>query len=285
MKKSIIITAIGLQALIANAQISVSGANQQVFQFNTVTNSQGFFESMAGKTVTGRPLSATEERHSLQILGDGTRIERTDTDKFYRDDQGRTRSERQDGTILVNDPVQGMTAEINGNRKVVKRKASAISKGSVSAEVAARIDAELASAKTTSAEVAAKIDAELASVKATAVSGASTSSTVADKLKAEALAKSAARQEEDLGYQSVNGVTAQGFRTTTTIPAGQIGNDRPIQIVSERWYSADLQMNVKTINSDPRFGETTYQLTNILQVAPDPSLFQVPAGHAGDTAR
>jgi len=267
MKKSIMITAIGLTAVIANAQTTIATANGQVFQFNTVTNSQGVFEGIAGKAVTGRPLSATEERHSLQILGDGTRIERTDTDKFYRDDQGRTRSERQDGTILVNDPVQGMTAEINGNRKVVKRKASAISKGPLSAEVAA------------------KIDAELASVKVIAASGASTPSTVADKLKAETLAKAAARQEEDLGYQSVNGVTAQGFRTTTTIPAGQIGNDRPIQIVSERWYSPDLQMNVKTTNSDPRFGETTYQLTNILQAAPDPTLFQVPAGRVGDTVR
>jgi hypothetical protein len=254
MKKSIMITAIGLQALVANAQISVSGANGQVFQFNTVTTSPSVMEGMAGKTVTGRPLAATEERHSLQVLGDGTRIERTDTDKFYRDDMGRTRTERQDGTVLLNDPVQGTSAEINGNRKVVRRARKAVS-----------------------ADVAAKIDAELASVKVTAVTGSATPVIVADKLKAETLAKAAARQEEDLGYQSVNGVTAQGFRTTTTIPAGQIGNDRPIQIVSERWYSPDLQMNVRTTNSDPRFGETTYQLTNILQAVPDPTLFQIPS--------
>jgi hypothetical protein len=256
MKKSIIIAAIGLQAFIANAQISVSGANQQVFQFNTVTNSQGVFETVAGKAITGRPLSAVEERHSLQILSDGTRIERTDTNKFYRDDQGRTRSERQDGTVLLNDPVQGMTAEINPNGNTVRRR-SAMSKGAVSADVTAKLEAELRSA--------------------VAVSAPTISPTVADKLKAELLTKAATRKEEDLGYQSVNGVTAQGFRTTTTIPAGQIGNDRPIQIVSERWYSADLQMNVKTTNSDPRFGETTYQLTNILQTPPDPALFQIPA--------
>jgi hypothetical protein len=258
MKKSIIIVAIGLQALIANAQISVSGANQQVFQFNTVIDSQGVFGGVGGKTVTGRPLSATEERHTLQILGDGTRIEKTDTDKFYRDDMGRTRTERQDGTVLLNDPVQGLTAEINANGNTVRRKASTIFKRAVSAELTA------------------KLDAELASLRVAATSGTPTPSTVEAKLKAEAAAK-AARQEEDLGYQSINGVTAQGFRTTTTIPAGQIGNDRPIQIVSERWFSPDLQMNVKTINTDPRFGETTYQLTNILQAAPDPTLFQIPA--------
>lgn len=257
MKKCIIITVIGLQALVANAQTTISAANGQVFQFNTVTDGRGVFETVSGKTVTGRPLTATEERHTLQVLGDGTRIEKTDTNKFYRDDMGRTRSERPDGTVIVNDPVQGTSAEVNGNRKMIRRNTATISRDILSADVTAKLEAELRSA--------------------VAVRAPSISPTVADKLKAETLSKAAARQEEDLGYQSVNGVTAQGFRTTTTIPAGQIGNDRPIQIVSERWYSPDLQMNVKTINSDPRFGETTYQLTNILQAAPDPTLFQLPA--------
>jgi hypothetical protein len=259
MKKSIIIVAMGLQALIAHAQTLTVTADRQAFQFNTVTTLQGSLAGVGGKTVTGRPLSATEERHTLQILGDGTRIEKTDTDKFYRDDQGRTRSERQDGTVLLNDPVQGMTAEINTNGNTVRRKTSAMYKDMISAD-AAKI-----------------IKAEAESIKVTAVIGTTIGPTVGDKLKAEALAKAEARKEEDLGYQSVNGVTAQGFRTTTTIPAGHIGNDRPIQIVSERWYSPDLHMNVKTTNSDPRFGETTYQLTNILQAAPDPTLFQIPA--------
>jgi hypothetical protein len=71
-------------------------------------------------------------------------------------------------------------------------------------------------------------------------------------------------------------VTAQGSRTTTTIPRGQIGNDRPIQIVSERWYSADLQMNVKTISRDPRYGETICQLTDIQQGDRDAALFRHP---------
>jgi hypothetical protein len=267
MKKCIIITAIGLQAFVANAQISVSGANGQVFQFNTVTNSLGVFESVSGKAVTGRPLAATEERHSLQVLGDGTRIEKTDTDKFYRDDMGRTRTERQDGTVIVNDPVQGVSAEVNGNRKMIRRNTATTSKD-ISAVVAAKLKAEMLKAETTTATV---------------MTDSATPVTVEGKLKAEALAKTAARQEEDLGYQSINGVTAQGFRTTTTIPAGQIGNDRPIQVVSERWYSQDLQMNVKTTNSDPRFGETTYQLTNIVQAAPDATLFQVPQSRLGET--
>jgi TonB family protein len=85
--------------------------------------------------------------------------------------------------------------------------------------------------------------------------------------------------QESLGSQSVEGVMAEGTRTTVTIPAGAMGNERPLQIVSERWYSAELQTVVMTRHSDPRFGETTYRLTNISRGEPDHSLFEVPAGY------
>jgi len=84
---------------------------------------------------------------------------------------------------------------------------------------------------------------------------------------------------ESLPPQMVNGAMAEGTRTTETIPVGKIGNDRAISIVNERWFSDDLQMLVKSTSSDPRFGDTTYQLTNIVQTSPDPSLFQVPADY------
>jgi hypothetical protein len=84
---------------------------------------------------------------------------------------------------------------------------------------------------------------------------------------------------EDLGKQTIEGVECTGTRTTVTIAAGAIGNDQPIQIVSERWYSADLQEVVLSTNSDPRMGKTTYRLTNISRNEPAPSLFQVPAGY------
>jgi len=85
--------------------------------------------------------------------------------------------------------------------------------------------------------------------------------------------------KESLGRQSIEGVEAEGTRTTVTIPAGAIGNERPIQIVSERWYSPELQLVVMTRHSDPRFGETTYRLTNISRAEPDRALFEVPAGY------
>ncbi|MFL6228916.1 MAG: energy transducer TonB [Pyrinomonadaceae bacterium] len=85
--------------------------------------------------------------------------------------------------------------------------------------------------------------------------------------------------QESLGTQSVEGVMAEGTRTTVTIPAGAMGNERPILIVSERWYSPELQTVVMTKHSDPRFGETTYRLTNISRSEPASSLFEVPAGY------
>lgn len=80
---------------------------------------------------------------------------------------------------------------------------------------------------------------------------------------------------EDLGVQNYEGLEAKGTRTTTIIPAGAIGNERPIEIVYERWYSEELKMIVYSRRSDPRVGEQTYRLTNISRSEPDPSLFSV----------
>jgi len=84
---------------------------------------------------------------------------------------------------------------------------------------------------------------------------------------------------ESLGKQTIEGVDAEGTSSTFTIPAGQIGNAEPMQIVTERWYSPTLQVMVKVTHSDPRSGTTTYQLTNVNLAEPEPSLFQVPSNY------
>ena len=84
---------------------------------------------------------------------------------------------------------------------------------------------------------------------------------------------------ESLGKQSIEGVEVEGTRKTIEIPAGEIGNERPIEIVFERWYSPELQVVVMTKHSDPRFGETTYRLTNISRTEPAHELFEVPADY------
>ena len=81
---------------------------------------------------------------------------------------------------------------------------------------------------------------------------------------------------EELGTRDFEGVSAEGTRRVTTIPAGAVGNELPIETSYERWYSKELGMVVYSKNTDPRFGEQTYRLTNIVRAEPDPSLFSVP---------
>lgn len=83
---------------------------------------------------------------------------------------------------------------------------------------------------------------------------------------------------EDLGEKIIEGVRAKGHRESRTIPVGEIGNDRPIEVSSESWYSDELRMVVYSKRSDPRVGETEYRLTNISRAEPPSSLFDVPAG-------
>jgi hypothetical protein len=84
---------------------------------------------------------------------------------------------------------------------------------------------------------------------------------------------------EDLGAKMIEGVMAQGTRSTITIPVGAEGNDQPMEIVSERWYSPELQTVVLSTHSDPRQGENVYRLTNLKRAEPDATLFRVPADY------
>ena len=84
---------------------------------------------------------------------------------------------------------------------------------------------------------------------------------------------------ESLGKRVIEGVEAEGTKTVMKIAAGEIGNERPIEIVNERWYSPELQMLVYSRRSDPRSGETVYKLTNIQRSEPSRTLFEVPADY------
>jgi hypothetical protein len=215
---------------------------------------------MGGRTMTGSPFSGTEQRHSLQVLGDGTRIEQTETSQIVRDVEGRMRTETAPAMVTIQDPVAGTsyfldsvhkTASKMPMPKMLSRESSGV-KTAVASRVASDVQGEMA-----------KVVAETMFFQTTSVSKGQVN----------------APAPEDLGVQNINGVLAKGTRTTINIPAGQIGNDRPIQVVNERWFSDELGMIVKSSNSDPRFGTTTYELTNISRAAPDPSQFQVPADY------
>ncbi|HXJ39647.1 MAG TPA: hypothetical protein VNH18_10235 [Bryobacteraceae bacterium] len=88
-----------------------------------------------------------------------------------------------------------------------------------------------------------------------------------------------------LAPQVVNGVLASGTQHVETIPAGQIGNERPIQISRQVWVSNELKVPVQIRSSDPRFGTTVMELTNIVQAEPSGALFVVPAGYTVQEGR
>lgn len=83
-----------------------------------------------------------------------------------------------------------------------------------------------------------------------------------------------------LSAKEIEGVRANGERTTWTIEAGKIGNEKPIQITREVWTSPELMVTLATTDSDPRSGTTTYRLTQIKRGEPDAALMRVPADYA-----
>lgn len=244
-------------------------------------------EATTGKTVTGKPFSATEVRRTRQTLGDGTHIDKDEKDKYFRDSDGRTRIERDNGNeVIISDPGTGATAETsNGKTKVMMMRSSSVTTSS-GAGAGSGAGYGFASAASGTGEKTYTVTADAPELH----------KEMLDKMKAEAGAASGVRvmtrdvttrvtasampaekgATEDLGDQMINGVMAHGTRSTITIPVGQIGNDREIKVVSERWFSNDLGLLIKSTNNDPRFGETTFELMDILQGAQDPTLFQMP---------
>jgi hypothetical protein len=193
--------------------------------------------------VIARPLSGTETRRTTQTLSDGTTVERADVSHFYRDGTGRTREESPVRAEIF-DPVGHFEYDLNPAKKTY-------------------VKIPLSNNATFSVAVFGRTSS-------TSVYSSNGNPHVTVK-------SSSSGMTEDLGQQTVNGVLAKGSRVTETIPAGTFGNNRDIKIVSERWYSDDLQILVKSINNDPRFGVNTYELTDIDRSTPDPSLFLPPS--------
>jgi hypothetical protein len=226
-------------------------------------------DGLGGKVVKDKPFSATEERETVQVLGDGTRIDKKETDKYFRDAQGRTRIERDNGaTIVISDPVAGFSAELNENSKTAHKMIVQMRSGGGAVGGAMTAQPNIL--------MMDKMKAEMGASRGIA-GAAGPAETMVFTRSVSRAGEPENSPSEDLGTQIVNGVPAQGTRSTITIPVGQIGNDREIRVISERWFSPDLQMLIKSSNNDPRFGETTYQLVNVIQGAQDASLFQIPS--------
>jgi hypothetical protein len=225
--------------------------------FTFVASEMGFGE----KAVKGSPYSAEAATETVQVLSDGNRITRKNTTQVYRDSEGRTRRDQSLGTIgpwvaageprqtvFINDPVAGVHYVLDPRERTAAKLPFP------------RFD----NAKGGTAPTRKLLGNRIAGVEGVGVR------------KVEAVLQTDEAQKESLGKQVIEGIEAEGTRSTVTIPAGKIGNELPIQIVSERWYSPELQVVVMSKHSDPRFGETVYKLTNINQSEPAHSLFELP---------
>ena len=236
--------------------------------------------TVESKITTGRPYSAEAVTERSQVLADGNRIELRSTTKVYRDGEGRTRREmfNSDGSlrsISISDPVARVSYTLDPGKRIAYRSGNVITPAVAPGGIARYYESpernEVGFVRTPAAQPAAvaggggggrggAVDASGALMRMPAPDDPNT-------------------RKEDLAPQTIEGVPATGSRTTTVIPAGQIGNAQEIRVVSEQWFSDDLQVLVLTRHADPRSGENIYRLRNIVRAEPDPSLFAPPADY------
>ena len=205
-------------------------------------------------SVKDAPFSAQAVTELTQILGDGNRIERRFESSVARDSHGRIRREEEialvgpfaatgaDAPRLVTiaDPDSGVSYTLDENRRLAYRsRAADVVKQEELRKLAKKLERVNTEVATRKSEVGRVVT-------------------------------------ENLGSRTVEGLKAQGTRTTTTIPAGVIGNVLPIAIVSERWFSPELQMPILITRRDPRVGDSVYRLSNVLRAEPPDYWFTVP---------
>jgi hypothetical protein len=238
--------------------------------------------AVMGPAVKGAPYSAEEVTESTQVLADGTRIHNQSKTTVYRDGEGRIRRDGPD-QITIWDPVAGASYFLDPQAQTARKVRVGIvgtkvhPAGTVSVTTSSTMSKTITvsgTAASTEKPAAEELAAERVQIDRLAMPDGLSSMAVYTRR-----ATGRAGNKESLGTQTMEGVNAEGSRTTSTIEAGAVGNDRPIQVVSERWYSPDLQTAVMTRRNDPRTGEEIFRLTNIRRAEPGAYLFQVPAGY------
>jgi hypothetical protein len=282
------------------------GAGAFAQQASTGARIMAEASAMTEKIVKGAPFSAEAVNESVQVLADGNRIVRSSTNRLYRNSEGRFRRDISGGSagplasfysagpgITILDPVQGQRFLIDSELRTARVGsfgtgqggfATTVKSAPLTAAQAVTVERLKAAELNAAGGVRAVSPLPAAAVKERAERELVTAVTAAQASGSFVFAPSVGTSKyetrnEELGTQTIEGVEATGTRTVTTIPAGDIGNERPIEIVYERWYSNELQVVVMSKHSDPRFGDQTYRLTNIVRSEPDPSLFELPPGY------
>ncbi|HEX8355062.1 MAG TPA: hypothetical protein VF611_19315 [Pyrinomonadaceae bacterium] len=218
------------------------------------------------EVVRGLPFSADSVTEHVQRLGDGNRMVRKSSARLFRDSAGRTRREHTltrggvtapDGQeprlVVINDPVAQVNYLVDTVQGTVRK---------------THVPPGLAEARRRAAGTEPSFGVLMP-----------TSAAHRRMAEGEQAAPPSAPKREKLEAQTIEGVLAEGTRTTVTIPAGEFDNEQPLEITHEQWYSPELQMVVLLKHNDPRFGETVFRLTNVTRAEPSPELFAEPQGY------
>ena len=206
-----------------------------------------FGAESGGPVVKGAPFSAQTVTESTEALADGNRIVQRSDGAVYRDGDGRTRHEhratgagplmRGGQTITIDDVVAGVHYVLDPEAKTAQRMPRWNGRPQPD-QVPGQPADRIGATKSDEGRPAPA--------------------------------------RESLGTKTIEGLEAEGTRTTVTVPAGDAGKEMQIEIVTERWVSRELQVPVLTRLADPRVGERVYRLTGISRGEPPPQLFVVP---------
>jgi hypothetical protein len=258
------------------------------------------------ETVVGAPYSAEAVSESRQVLADGNVIDHKETSMIYRDSAGRVRRVTNgmgmlgmEGKVLTFGQASGQGAQHGamvavpadpGGPEVTVRTGQVMSGASFGAQpgfkplsVAGPATVNMTGGKrVTIYDPVAHVTLMLDPIRKTAYKMTRPPEEMA-QVRTFVQGTGSGREwnvtSQSLGARTFDGVTAYGTRTVMVIPAGAIGNEKPIKVVSDRWYSPKLQENLMTQHDDPRFGVITYKLTNIKLGEPSKALFEVPSGY------
>jgi hypothetical protein len=202
------------------------------------------------RVVTGAPYSAFGTSETVVTLADGNRIVRQNTMRVWRDSDGRTRSEISLSSIGGRTPLEvNATVTVIDDPAARERYMMQPGRGMVTIPIS---------------PCRAPIEGEPDFVGPVRAPGTPMNFSARKRL----------------GERQLNGETVSGSRIEATIPAGAVGNDKPINMSAEQWYGRDLKVVVEATYRDPRTGETRYVLREIQRKEPDAALFRVPEGEA-----
>jgi hypothetical protein len=231
-------------------------------------------EDIDTPSVKSVPFCAAVTTEHTQSFADGNRIHTSDASTSCRDSEGRTRREAglnllgagpQTGApklITIVDPVAGVRYMLDPDNKVAHKMALSIPGTPGAGDVA----------------LPAKGERMMVYQNASGSEPHGFSTNVVFR-KLGPDSSEEAPTTQNLGDQTVNGIHATGTRMSTTIPSGKMGNDKPISVTSEQWYSPELKATVMTKHDDPWAGELKTEFTSVNTSEPDPALFTVPSDY------